>query len=67
MVNIRGFKTIFLQVNQLLHKDLKNYLRCAACSPQKIDFNVFNRIPVELKPHEICHMILLVFGISFLE
>jgi sestrin len=55
----------YKEVNNLLHKDLKAYIKAVACMPQSITTTTLSKVPVELKPFEICHIALLVMQAKF--
>jgi len=49
-------------MNVLLHKDLKLALKTIGSTPQNFNFGILNKIPIDFKPYEICHIILLIMG-----
>ena len=45
---------------------MKAYIKLIACMPQFITYQSISKIPVQLKPYEICHIAMLVIGNSIL-
>jgi len=66
--NIHGYSHPdfdYKQMNVLLHKDLKLALKTIGTTPQNFNFGLLNKIPIDFKPYEVCHIILLIMEAKF--
>jgi len=55
----------YAEVNDLLHRSLKKYIKTAACYPESCDIEDYNSIMTDFQPSEKIHVCLLVSEAKF--